>query len=354
MAWTAPYTWVTGLVVTASLMNTYNRDNSRYLKGLDGAVTTEDDLTVDNLITSGNVDGVDVSAHAVATTGVHGAGGNTIIYSDHSANTTTAHGAVSTATASKVVVRDASARAKVAAPSAEDDIALKSNVTTVAGDLTTHTENTTTAHGAVSTATASKVVVRDASARAKFGAPGAAGDALIKGTRVTTAELPALTDEKIWKGSGGNPEELTIAQSRIVGRKAAGDVVALTGTEVRTLIGWTDEKLLKGAGAGVAPDEIDVPVATEIASGSYSGNDNQDRQITTGFKCSHIILFRDAPTSANCWVAIPNSTRTFTGTQDHSSELSIHASNGFLCGGPGSGYLGNESGETYKYWAISE
>ena len=31
------------------------------------------------------------------------------------------------------------------------------------------------------------------------------------------------------------------------------------------LNGWTDEKLLKGAGAGVAPDEIDVP------SGSYQG-----------------------------------------------------------------------------------
>ncbi len=64
MAWTAPRTWVTGEVVTAAIGNTHWRDNLRYLKGLDGAVTIEDALTVDSLVTSGNVDGVDVSTHA--------------------------------------------------------------------------------------------------------------------------------------------------------------------------------------------------------------------------------------------------------------------------------------------------
>lgn len=39
------------------------------------------------------------------------------------------HGAVSAATASKLIIRDAYGRAKVVAPSAEDDIALKSTVT---------------------------------------------------------------------------------------------------------------------------------------------------------------------------------------------------------------------------------
>jgi len=59
-------------------------------------------------------------------------------FSAHLANTTTAHGAVSAATASKIIIRDAAGRAKVAAPSAEDDIALKSNVTTVQTNLTEH------------------------------------------------------------------------------------------------------------------------------------------------------------------------------------------------------------------------
>lgn len=56
----------------------------------------------------------------------------------HSNNTTTMHGATSAATASKVMIRDSSGRVKVAAPSAEDDVALKSNVTTVQGNIDTH------------------------------------------------------------------------------------------------------------------------------------------------------------------------------------------------------------------------
>ena len=44
MAWTAPRTWVAGEIVTAALMNTHIRDNERYLKGLDGAITLSDAL----------------------------------------------------------------------------------------------------------------------------------------------------------------------------------------------------------------------------------------------------------------------------------------------------------------------
>ncbi len=64
MGWVLPRTYVTGEVITAAIGNTHWRDNLRYLKGLDGAVTIEDALTVDSLVTSGNVDGVDVSTHA--------------------------------------------------------------------------------------------------------------------------------------------------------------------------------------------------------------------------------------------------------------------------------------------------
>ena len=45
------------------------------------------------------------------------------------------------ATADKIILRDASGRAKAVAPSAESDIALKSNVTTVQSNLTTHINN---------------------------------------------------------------------------------------------------------------------------------------------------------------------------------------------------------------------
>jgi len=58
MAWSTPRTWVASEIITAALFNAHIRDNFRYLKGLDGSITFEDDI-----ITSHNVDGVDVSDH---------------------------------------------------------------------------------------------------------------------------------------------------------------------------------------------------------------------------------------------------------------------------------------------------
>lgn len=79
-----------------------------------------------------------------------------------------------------------------------------------ATDLTTHTGNTTTAHGAVSTATANKVVVRDSSGRAKFAAPAAVGDAVTYGSDKlladTTIYVNASTgSDTTGDGSSGNP-----------------------------------------------------------------------------------------------------------------------------------------------------
>ena len=57
---------------------------------------------------------------------------------DHASLTATAHGAVSAATASTIMLRDANARSKVAAPVAADDIARKDTVDAVQTNLTTH------------------------------------------------------------------------------------------------------------------------------------------------------------------------------------------------------------------------
>ena len=48
MGWSTPVTWVAGTVVTASDMNTYIRDNQRYLKGIGQVPTIESGLTIDN------------------------------------------------------------------------------------------------------------------------------------------------------------------------------------------------------------------------------------------------------------------------------------------------------------------
>ena len=84
MSWTTPATFVNGTVITASDFNEQIRDNLRYLKGMSGSVEIEDDVNVPNLITSGLVDGVDVSSHAtLAAMSAHTGG---IGDHDHSAS----------------------------------------------------------------------------------------------------------------------------------------------------------------------------------------------------------------------------------------------------------------------------
>ena len=64
----------------------------------------------------------------------------------HTANTTTAHGSTSAATANTIVLRNAAGQTQVAAPSAAADVARKDTVDAVQTNLTTHTANTTNPH----------------------------------------------------------------------------------------------------------------------------------------------------------------------------------------------------------------
>ena len=123
------------------------------------------------------------------------------------------HGSASAATVNKLIHRDAAGRAQVAAPSVAADIARKDTVDAVQTNLTTHEGNTTTAHGAVSAATASKLVVRDASGRAAFAAPSAAGDAAILSTVTTHAALTAA-------GTHGSASAATV--NTLIHRDASG------------------------------------------------------------------------------------------------------------------------------------
>jgi RNase P/RNase MRP subunit p29 len=69
------------------------------------------------------------SVDGVAYTDLNEIGENLVYLKAHADATTGIHGAVSAATVNTLIIRDAAGRAKVVAPSAEDDIALKSNVT---------------------------------------------------------------------------------------------------------------------------------------------------------------------------------------------------------------------------------
>lgn len=99
------------------------------------------------------------------------------IVSDH-ATLTNPHSATSTATADRLILRDASGRAKVSAPSASDDIARKAEVDAATSSVTTHAA-LTNPHSATSAATANRMVLRDANGRAQFAAGATGGDPVV-------------------------------------------------------------------------------------------------------------------------------------------------------------------------------
>lgn len=73
----------------------------------------------------------------------------------------------------------------------------------------------------VATATPNKIALRDAAARAKFAAPAAAGDALIKGTPLTITEMAPLTTGKVWQGVANRPSEVDMPAPPAIVRKTA-------------------------------------------------------------------------------------------------------------------------------------
>ena len=50
MAWTTPRDWTVGEIVTEAMMDTHVKDNLRYLKGMDGVVTTQSGLIISNAL----------------------------------------------------------------------------------------------------------------------------------------------------------------------------------------------------------------------------------------------------------------------------------------------------------------
>jgi len=78
-------------------------------------------------------------------------------------------------------------------------------VENVETEIDTHTGTQTAGiHGSTDAATGSKLVHRDSNGRAKFAAPNASGDALIKGTRLTSAEMLDGTSNYVLTGQGAS------------------------------------------------------------------------------------------------------------------------------------------------------
>lgn len=86
-----------------------------------------------------------------------------------------------------------------------------------------------------------------------------------------------------------------------------------------------------------------------IATGSYVGNDGAARQITTGFKCSCVIILHLTSADWNS-LLIPSAAVTINGVA--LAVTALHATDGFVVDAVADNT--NHSANTYYYWAISE
>lgn len=172
----------------------------------------------------------------------------------------------------------------------------------------------------------------------------------------TTGDFHVTCEDEIVKCTSRSSDVLTVVREQ-EGTTGAAHVAGksvelrITAGVVESRTTWTLNKLLKGAGAGVAPTEIDVPSARTVATGSYTGDGTDNRQITTGFKCSFIVL--SSSISARRWTVIPNiSIYDLVGAGGNvvTTDCLIHATDGFEV----DNLYANANTQVYRYWAISE
>ena len=84
-----------------------------------------------------------------------------------------------------------------------------------------------------------------------------------------------------------------------------------------------------------------------IATGSYTGDGTDDRQITVGFKCSMLIAWAAANSS---FIVYPNQACIIGNGNDASAQVQLHATDGIVV----DAIIANVNEAVYYYWAISE
>ena len=130
----------------------------------------------------------------------------------------------------------------------------------------------------------------------------------------------------------------------------AGDLPYATGASVWARLGiGTNGQFLKTNAGATAPEWVTV-TGVQIASSTYTGNDTNDRQITTGFQCALVIVWTDV--GADCtWICFRTNVCTKlcnTPSIAKATDVLLHASDGFVVDQENA----NHNGETYYYCAI--
>lgn len=168
----------------------------------------------------------------------------------------------------------------------------------------------------------------------------------IGGVHVFSGSIPgldlenqAITSAKIGALAVGAPHIAALAI--VSGKVASGGLSPLTSGKI-----WA------GYTGNIAREENKPAGGATVATGTYSGNGADDRQITTGFKCSLVILYNVTQhTASHSTMLIPTNPFGFDGA-DRLAGCELHATDGFTVDKAAD--YGNVNTDTYYYWAISE
>jgi len=169
------------------------------------------------------------------------------------------------------------------------------------------------------------------------------GDIAMGGNKVTGLGAPTAANDAVRKAYA----DLFILKSLLT---TEGDLIVRGDTVPERFAKPTTGQYLRATATGYEGATL---TTRTIATGNYTGDDATDRQITTGFKCSLVIVINFTGSIKGCWIAIPSITGRAATTIDRTAEVSLHATDGIVVGEAGTD-AGNESGEVYYYWAISE
>ena len=90
--------------------------------------------------------------------------------------------------------------------------------------------------------------------------------------------------------------------------------------------------------------------APRIASGQYTGDDADNRQIVTGWQCSMVIIKRAANATQSAMMLAGESWK-LNDLTTLAGGSGLHATDGFIVYTTGDSL--NHVGVTYNYWAIS-
>ncbi|MBA7691439.1 hypothetical protein ES703_99983 [subsurface metagenome] len=139
---------------------------------------------------------------------------------------------------------------------------------------------------------------------------------------------------------------------------AGGAIPALATSKITSgrfpvdrLPALTDEKIWKGTGTNV--EEIALP-GRAIATGSYTGDGGvAGRDIPTGFKCCLVILVDTTTPSGNCFFLTPTTSLGNDPASDRFVWVHLHATDGFTVGDGGADD-GNDDTHEFKWFAIEE